>query len=85
MTTDIRQQAVSRIRARQTFYLNLACFLAMAIYLTYLWARSDSPTFWPIWGILGWGIGLTFHGLNVFGWDRGISEERIQREIDRTR
>jgi hypothetical protein len=84
MTTDVRRQAIRRIMARQTFYLHLATFLAMGIYLTYLWAKSGSSNFWPIWGILGWGIGLASHGMNVFSWDRGISEERIQREIDRT-
>lgn len=29
------------------------------------------------------GIGLVAHAYHVFGWEKPVSEERIQREIDR--
>ncbi len=85
MDTQLRDHAIHRIRARQHFHVNLAFFLAMAVYFVFLWARSDAGYFWPIWPLVGWGVGLAFHGLHVYGWDRQISEERIDREIDRIR
>lgn len=84
MNSPTREQAIERIRARQQFYIHLAFYLAMCGYFVVLWARSDAPTFWPIWAMAGWGIGVISHGSHVFGWQRPISEERIQREINRT-
>lgn len=83
MNPQLREQAIHRIRARQQFYVHLAFFLVMGVYFMVLWARSGSPVFWPIWALFGWGIGLAAHASHVFGWRRPISEERIQREIDR--
>lgn len=83
MNTQLRENAIHRIRARQQFYVHLVFFLALSAYLIAVWARSGSPIFWPIWALLGWGIGLAAHASHVFGWQRPISEERIQREINR--
>lgn len=29
--------------------------------LVAIWGLTESGTFWPVWPILGWGIGLYFH------------------------
>jgi hypothetical protein len=84
MTPEQRQYAIHRIRAKRQFWVHVAFFAAMAAYFVFLWARSSSTTFWPIWAMLGWGIGLVAHAQHVFGWERSISEDRIQREIDRS-
>ncbi len=84
MNAKVRQQAIYRIRSRQQFYAHLAFFLVMSAYLIVLWDRSDAPDFWPVWPLLGWGIGLVAHGSHVFGWRKPISEKRIQREINRS-
>lgn len=84
MTDQMRHQAIRRIRERQQFYVHFAFFLAMNAYLVFAWARSGAPFFWPIWALLGWGIGIFGHASHVFGWQRPISEERIQRELDRS-
>ncbi|MGB7860660.1 MAG: 2TM domain-containing protein [Acidimicrobiia bacterium] len=84
MNSELREHAIHRIRARQQFYVHLVFFLAMGAYLVAVWARSDAPYFWPIWALLGWGIGLVAHASHVFGWQKPISEERIQREINRS-
>ena len=83
MDNRLRNQAIQRIRARHQFYLHLVFFLAMNVYLIAVWARSGAPFFWPIWEMFGWGIGLATHASHVFGWQPSISEERIQREINR--
>lgn len=83
MTAQLRQDAIHRIRARQHFYVHLVFFLAMGTFFVALWARSGAPMFWPIWPLLGWGVGLVSHASHVYRWARPISEERIQREIDR--
>jgi hypothetical protein len=83
MTLGQRQYAVDRIQAKRQFWLHLAFFAMMSAYFVFLWAQSSAAVFWPVWPILGWGIGLVAHAYHVFGWERPISEERIKREIDR--
>ena len=39
--------------------------------------------FWPVFPILGWGIGLFFHGWETYS--EPLSEERIDREVERLR
>jgi hypothetical protein len=38
--------------------------------------------FWPVFPIVGWGIGLFFHARATF-WTGRYSEDRIQREMDK--
>lgn len=83
MTTQLRQHAIHRIRARQHFAMHLLFFLVMGVFFVTMWARSGATFFWPVWPLLGWGIGIASHALHVFGWARPISEDRIQREIHR--
>lgn len=82
MNTEMRRAAINRIRARQQFYLHLGFYVVMSFFLLTLWARSDADFFWPGFAVVGWGIGIVAHGSQVFGWQRPISEERIQKEID---
>jgi hypothetical protein len=55
----------------------------MSVYFVFIWAQTAADLFWPIWAMLGWGIGLGAHAVNVLGWSMPISEDRIQREIER--
>ena len=36
----------------------LAAFLAVNLMLIVIWAATGAGYFWPIWPILGWGLGL---------------------------
>lgn len=83
MSSQSRQQAIHRIRARRHFAIYLVFYLALATYLVAQWARSGADHFWPIWAILGGGIGLATQASHVFGWQLPITEERIEREISR--
>jgi len=51
------------------------------LFLIGIWALSDQGYFWPIWVILGWGVGLLLNGWDVY-FRRPISEEEIQREME---
>jgi len=48
-----------------------------------IWAFSGAGYFWPIWVLLGWGIGLALNGWTVY-FQRPITEDDIQREMERT-
>lgn len=84
MSSKSRQQAIHRIRARRYFAIYLVFYLALTAYFVAEWVRSDAPDFWPVWPILGGGIGLAAQASHLFGWQLPITEERIQREINRS-
>ena len=46
---------------RQSFKIHLSLYLLVNVLLIGIWAASGGGYFWPIWPILGWGIGLAAH------------------------
>ena len=51
----------------QSFKIHLTAYLLVNVFLIGIWAASGGGGFWPIWVILGWGIGLAAHGAVVRG------------------
>ena len=80
-----RSYAIHRIRARRQLAAHLLTFVVMSAFFVLVWAQTGAPTFWPIWAILGWALGLGAHAVHVIGWSTPIDEDAIQREIERIR
>jgi len=68
---------------RQSFKIHVTFYLVVNVLLIGIWAASGGGYFWPVWPILGWGIGLVFHAWDVYG--RLPGEEQIHREMERLR
>lgn len=83
MTEEQRTAALSRIGARKAFWRHLAVYVIVNVFMVVIWALGDGGSFWPGWVMFGWGIGVAFNAFNVFVGQRPISEESIQREIDK--
>lgn len=81
-STDPRQQAIERLKAKRAFQANLVSFVVVNAFLVGIWAISGAGFFWPIFVILGWGIGLAMHAWDVYG-RKGISEDDIRHEMAR--
>ncbi len=75
------QAAVKRIRAKRAFGLHATVYVAVNLLLVAVWALTGRGYFWPIWPILGWGVGLLVHYWTVFLL-RPISEDEIRREME---
>lgn len=81
MTDEQRQWAINRIRAKRAFWRHLAIYVAVNALLILIWAFSSSEGFWPMWPMLGWGIGVVSHAATVFAGPKSISDDRIDREL----
>jgi eukaryotic-like serine/threonine-protein kinase len=46
----------------QSFKTHLTVYVLVNVLLIGIWAASGGGYFWPVWPILGWGIGLAGHG-----------------------
>ena len=66
---DPRRQAARRAAARRGVHIHLAGYLAMVVIVLAVWLAvgltAGAWYFWPIWPILGAGIGVIGHALPI--------------------
>ncbi|MBT8185913.1 MAG: 2TM domain-containing protein, partial [Eudoraea sp.] len=80
------QKAKERVEAIKGFYGNLLAYCIVIPFLMWLnYRTTDFP--WVIFPILGWGFGLTMHGLEAFGynpiWGKRWEERKIRELMDK--
>jgi hypothetical protein len=80
---DARSAAVKRIKEKRDFRTHVAVYLIVNLFLIGIWWFSGRGYFWPIWVILGWGVGVALNAWQIF-FDRPISDEDIEREMRRS-
>lgn len=81
-TDDRRQQAIERLEKRAAFWPHLFAYLLVNAVVVATWFMvADGGLFWPAFPILGWGIGVFFHGWDTFR--RPLTEAQIEAEIAR--
>jgi class 3 adenylate cyclase len=61
-----------------SFRIHFTIFLAVNLGLIAIWAVAGGGYFWPIWPILGWGIGVAAHGSPLLA-----GRSRKSRELHR--
>ncbi|MGZ3844408.1 MAG: 2TM domain-containing protein [Flavisolibacter sp.] len=74
---------------RASFKRHLATYIVINLFLWVLWYftrgmydYSDrySVLPWPVWPMIGWGIGLTFHYINAYV---STGHDTVEREYDK--
>jgi len=81
----LRQAAIIRLRKKRDLQAHLMAYLTVNLFLTGIWLfTSPDGFYWPIFPLLGWGIGLALHLWDVYA-PTPVTEEKIQREMDRLR
>lgn len=82
---ELRQRAVEKIEERNAFRMHLVTYLAIMALLTGIWAvTAGGGLFWPIFPMMGWGVGVAIHGASLL-FDKEPSEDEIAREASRIR
>ena len=77
-----RSAAIERLKAKRDFRTDVFAYVVINALLVVIWAATGGGYFWPIWVMIGWGIGVIFHAWTVFG-QQPITESDVQREMDR--
>ncbi len=65
-----RREAV-RARDRHEFFGHLRSYVLVNLLLVALWAATGADYFWPLWPLLGWGVGIASHGRQALGASAG--------------
>jgi len=82
-----RELAIKRLKAKHDFKIHLGIYLAVNALLILIWVVTGwgqplpQGFFWPIFVIVGWGIGLGSHWYGVYHVPSGFTEEQIEREM----
>jgi len=78
-----REQAVKRLKAKREFWGHVVAYVLVNGLLVVVWAMTNhiGSHFWPMWPLLGWGIGLGFHAWDVF--QKPLSEGVIRKEMEK--
>lgn len=80
---SLRDRAFKRIQKRRDFFAHLTVFVLVNGALMAIWALVSSDSlFWPMFPMLGWGIGLVMHAWDVFV-APDITEADVDREVER--
>jgi hypothetical protein len=77
-----RKAAIERLKNKRAFRSHVVMYLTVNTLLVVIWAASGAGYFWPIWPILGWGIGLALNAWTTYG-QRPITEDDIRKETQR--
>ena len=81
------RRAKRRAEAKIGFYIHLAVYVGVNILLIIINLSTSPEYLWFKWPLLGWGIGLFFHGMSIFVFSgkkiEGIKEKMIEKEMKR--
>lgn len=81
------QRAKKRVQAKIGFYIHLAVYVGVNILLIIINLATSPQYFWFRWPLLGWSIGLFFHGMSIFVFSgrkfKEIKEKMIEEEMKR--
>jgi hypothetical protein len=82
--TSLRDQAVERLKKKRDFTTHVFMYVAVNAMLVVIWAVTSGGDdfFWPIFPILGWGVGVAANAWDVFG-RRPLTEAEIDAEVRR--
>jgi hypothetical protein len=73
-------------RRRASFRVHLGVYLIMSVVFWLLWSFTNDPQYndglpWPVWPMLGWGIGVAFHYIGAFVSHRSNAVEREYQKL----
>lgn len=97
---ELRRRVEKRMKARQELNIHITVYIIVNLFLWFLWfllprmaaltgvggdvvAAASFP--WPLIVMGGWGIGLFFHGLDVYSKTSAAAmrhEARVQQEME---
>jgi len=84
---EIYEAAKKRVKHKKDFYSHLVVYIVINLMLVLIWAFTGHGYPWFIWPLGGWGIGVIFHGLDVFFFHKqsGWELKEIEKEAENIR
>jgi hypothetical protein len=79
----LRERAVKRLKKQRDFRGHLLVYVLVNAFLVTIWAVTNvHGFFWPVFPMVGWGIGVVMNAWDAYGRD-DFDEAQIRREMKR--
>ena len=78
----LHDKAVRQLKKQRDFRGHLLVYVLVNAFLVVIWAITSHGFFWPVFPIVGWGIGVVMNAWDVYG-RHEMSEEEIKHEMER--
>jgi 2TM domain len=79
----LRERAIKRLKKRRDFAGHLLVYTLVNAFFVLIWFMTGSNGFfWPVFLIVGWGIGVVMNAWDVYRNDE-FDEAQIRREMAR--
>ena len=75
------QCAQKQVEEIKGFYGHLVSFGLVMLFLLFINLRYSPQYLWFFWPLLGWGLGLFFHGLKAFNYTPFLGKDWENRKI----
>ncbi len=79
----LRELALKRLKAKRDLGAHLVAYVTVNLLLVAIWLASGAGFFWPVFPLLGWGIGIAFHVWDVVTPEPG--PRQVEAEMRRLR
>ena len=79
--TAARERAQKRVKELRDFYSHLIVYLVVNAGLVFLDLVQGDGLQWAYWVLIGWGIGLAAHAMNVLLIDRRFGSAWEDRKV----
>lgn len=80
---QLRAEALDRLKRKRDFRNHVFVFVLVNASLWVIWAVTGAGFPWPIFPLLGWGIGVGAHAFDTFR--RPFTEDDVDAEMRRLR
>ena len=81
MDEELRNRAIQRLKKKRDFRGHLLVYALVNTFLVVIWAVTGADFFWPIFPMVGWGIGVVMNAWDVYR-SAEPDEDRIRREME---
>ncbi|WP_454047872.1 2TM domain-containing protein [Chryseobacterium sp. Marseille-Q8038] len=77
------RKASRRVKDLKEFYGNLTSYGIVIPFLAILNLMTAPGYLWFLWPALGWGVGIAFHAISVFGIGKNWEERKIKELMEK--
>jgi len=74
-------QAKKRVEDIKGFYGNLIAYIIFNGFFLVLNLMTSPNELWFFWPLIGWGVGVLFHGMKVFNYSPFFNKDWEERKI----
>ncbi len=81
------RRAKKKVNEIKGFYYHLACYIVVIPVIIFINLTFTPEFLWFFFSMIGWGLGLAFHGMEVFGYHpflgKGWEERKLKELMDK--